>query len=176
MIRTPSSRRVVHLTTAPLLCTLAVMLAGCFDGGGGGSKGPTTHSGTFVDSPVAGLRYQTDSQQGTTDEQGSFAYRSDESVAFHLGDLKLGEAQGAAILTPLDLVSGAEDHTDDAVTNIAVLLQTLDQDGNASNGISITPAIADQVSLYADRLTLDMDYAAFSASLADLLDDLNRAG
>lgn len=176
MIRTPSSRRVVRLTTTPLLCTLAVMLAGCFDGGGGGSKGPTTHSGTFVDSPVAGLRYQTDSQQGTTDEQGSFAYRSDESVAFHLGDLKLGEAQGAAILTPLDLVSGAEDHTDDAVTNIAVLLQTLDQDGNASNGITITSAIADQVSLYADRLTFDMDYAAFSASLADLLDDLNRAG
>ena len=176
MTRIPLSRRATRLTTMPLVCTFAMTLAGCFDGGGGSSsKGPGTHTGTFVDSPVAGLRYQTDSQEGTTDEQGSFAYRGGETVAFHLGDLKLGEAEGAEILTPLDLVAGAQEHTDDAVTNIAVLLQTLDQDGNTSNGITITPEIAEQVSVYADRLVFDMDYTAFAASLTDLLDDLNNA-
>lgn len=157
-----------------LLCSFTLALAGCFDSDGGSSERRAL-TGAFIDSPVEGLRYESGSQDGTTDEQGRFRYRTGETVTFHVGDLELGQAAGAEVITPLDLVEGAEDHTDGAVTNIAVLLQTLDQDGNPSNGITITPEIAEQVSLYADRLSFDMDYAAFSASLADLLDDLNNA-
>jgi len=162
----------------PLLLAILALAAsqtGCFDGGGGSSKRHDTRTGVFVDSPVSGLRYATDSQDGVTDSQGTFEYRHNETVAFYLGDLKLGEANGAEVITPLDLVADADDHTDETVTNIAVLLQTLDQDGNVSNGITITPEIAERVSDYADRLAFDMDYAAFSASLADLLADLNSA-
>ena len=155
--------------------TLALAQTGCFDGGGSSNSKRHTQTGVFVDSPVAGLRYTTDSRSGVTDAQGTFEYHRDETVSFHIGDLKLGESPGAEVVTPLDLVPSAEDHTDNAVTNIAVLLQTLDQDGNVSNGITITSDIADQVSVYADRLRFDLDYGAFSASLADLLADLNNA-
>ena len=163
-----------HALLTPVLM-LAISQTGCFDGGGGSSKRHDTHTGAFVDSPVAGLGYATDSRSGVTDSHGTFEYRHDETVSFHIGDLKLGQAQGAELITPLDLVSGATDHTDATVTNIAVLLQTLDQDGNVSNGITITPQIADIVSTYAGRLNFDLDSAAFGAALGSLLDDLNNA-
>lgn len=162
-----------------LIAAIGLVLSqtGCFGGSGGGSssKDSATQTGVFVDSPVAGLHYETDSQQGVTDSQGSFEYRDEESVAFFIGELKLGETQGADIITPLDLVEGAEDHTDDAVTNIAVLLQTLDEDGNVSNGITITAEIAELVSVYADRLDFELDSTTFRESLAGLLADLNGA-
>lgn len=147
---------------------------GCFDGGSSSSK-RHAQTGVFVDSPVTGLGYVTESRNGLTDADGVFEYRRDETVSFHIGDLQLGEAPGADIITPLDLVPDAEDHTDDAVTNLAVLLQTLDQDGNASNGITLTPEISDIVSLHADRLVFDTDYATFAAALGELLDELNAA-
>ncbi|MFA5677165.1 MAG: carboxylesterase family protein [Pseudomonas sp.] len=156
------------------ILVLAFSQAGCFDGGSS-SKRHTTQTGVFVDSPVAGLRYSTASQDGTTDSQGAFQYRRDEAVSFYIGGLKLGEAQGADIITPLDLVEGAEDVTDNAVTNIALLLQTLDEDGNVSNGITITSDIAEMVSVYADRLDFSLESALFRDSLVDLLADLNSA-
>lgn len=154
---------------------IAISQTGCFDGGGGSSKSNNTRTGVFVDSPVEGLRYETRGADGLTNAQGEFEYRRNETVSFFIGDLPLGEAQGAEIVTPLDLVDGADDHTNPTVTNIAVLLQTLDEDGNTSNGITITPEIADMVSVYADRLNLELDSATFAASLTDLLADLNGA-
>jgi hypothetical protein len=44
-----------------------------------------------------------------------------------------------AIITPKELM-GATSYTDASVTNLAVLLQSLDSDGNASNGIDLTSA------------------------------------
>ena len=166
-------RAVARLPFVIVTTTLALSQAGCFDGSSGSSKRDNTRTGVFVDSPVEGLRYDSGSREGVTDAQGTFEYRGSESVVFHIGEFKLGEAQGAEVLTPLDLVPGAEDHAHHAVTNIAVLLQTLDEDGNASNGITITPAIADQVSLYTDRLNLELASDDFRDSLADLLADLN---
>ena len=168
----PARARRSALLTLTLI--LALGQTGCFDGGSSSSK-RHAQTGVFIDSPVAGLGYVTESRNGLTDAGGAFEYRRDERIAFHIGDLQLGEASGADIITPLDLVPDAEDHTDDAVTNIAVLLQTLDQDGNASNGITLTPEISDIVSLHADRLVFDTDYATFAAALGQLLDELNAA-
>lgn len=80
--------------------TLALSQTGCFGGSGGGSssKDSATQTGVFVDSPVAGLSYATDSLQGVTDGQGAFEYRDDETVVFSIGELKLGEAQGPTSL------------------------------------------------------------------------------
>ncbi len=152
-----------------------VSLTGCL-GGGGGGDGPAARTGVFTDSPVAGLRYQTDTQEGITAADGTFRYRDGETVTFHLGELQLGSATAAEQLSPLDLVDGAE-ITDSRVTNMLVLLQSLDEDRALNNGIQISAAIADAVSLWADSILFDQDPASFASStpMQSLLADLNAA-
>ncbi|MBI2384239.1 MAG: tandem-95 repeat protein, partial [Gammaproteobacteria bacterium] len=100
--------------------------------------------GRFVDDPVAGLGYATATLSGVTGTQGEFAYREGEVVRFRLGRIELGEAPGAAVLTPADLVDAvgqvpakAGTISDNAL-NLARLLQTLDADCTLANGIQIS--------------------------------------
>lgn len=160
-----------------LSALLATAVTGCFGGGSSNDNGDSsTRVGVFTDSPVAGLAYQTDTREGVTGADGSFHYRDGETVTFRLGDLELGSVQGAAQLSPLDLVDGA-DITSDRVTNMLVLLQSLDQDRTLNNGIQITPGIADAVSTWAGSLVLDQDPAGFAASTSvqSLLTEMNAA-
>jgi hypothetical protein len=46
-----------------------------------------------------------------------------------------------SILTPVELVPGAQDETNPIVTNIIRFLQTLDDDGDPANGITITSQV-----------------------------------
>ena len=129
----------------------SVALVAC--GGGGGSDGDRaggadgggteTNTGIFVDSPVEGLRYVTDSQERQTDSDGQFNYRAGETVEFYVGDIVIGATTGALELSPIDLVPGATSENHPTVTNIARFLQTIDDDGNPSNGIRITEVVAD---------------------------------
>src|SRR5690554_5224253 len=90
-----------------LALSLTALLVGCFDGSSSSSRS-LTETGTFVDSPVAGLNYQgTSSEASLTDEAGQFCYERGENLTFSIGALELGSAEGAAILTPLDITSGA---------------------------------------------------------------------
>jgi hypothetical protein len=95
-------------------------------------------TGIFLDSPVEGLHYQTVTMSGFTDENGTFMYHQGESVSFMIGNYQLGSAPGSHIITPIDLVPGALDEMHPTVTNMVRLLQSLDQDGNLENGITIT--------------------------------------
>jgi hypothetical protein len=130
-----------------LLATLATTTA-C---SGGGSSSPAASvdnplSGVFVDAPVEGLNYQTATMSGITDENGTFKYHEGETVTFMIGDLMLGSAPGSDIMTPIDLVPGAVDETDSTVTNICRLLQSLDWDGDLTNGIMITDTMRSEIS------------------------------
>ncbi|MCF6330625.1 MAG: hypothetical protein L3I99_03660 [Sulfurimonas sp.] len=87
------------------------------------------NEGAFIDSPVKGLRYTTDKLSGYTDDQGKFLYMTGETVSFFLGDLKLGEAIGQKIITPLTLNKEYNlNNIGIKATNIARILQTLDND------------------------------------------------
>jgi para-nitrobenzyl esterase len=114
--------------------------------GTGGSSSNNAKSGVFLDSPVQGLSYTTPTLTGTTGPDGTFRYKSGETVSFYVGELFLGEAPGQAEITPVDIVNGAADTTDPAVINIARLLQTLDADGDNNNGIQISQQTAAIVS------------------------------
>ncbi|MEE8057981.1 MAG: hypothetical protein V3T17_09110 [Pseudomonadales bacterium] len=120
--------------------------------GGGGSSTPTTETpppqpptaqGIFLDSAVEGLRYVSGGQSGLTDANGTFTYEVGASVTFTIGDIEIGTAQGAAILTPLEFVPTALDESDPMVVNILRFLQTLDDDGDPDNGIQITELVRD---------------------------------
>ncbi len=122
------------------------LAVGCGGGSGGDSSDNTPNqatptTGQFIDSPVQGLRYQTATQSGTTDELGTFQYLEGETIIFRLGTLELGQAPGEETITPVDLVEGATDSSNAAVVNICRLLQTLDDDGNPDNGITITDKV-----------------------------------
>lgn len=116
------------------LAILASILVAC--GGGGGSSNPTVLTGIFLDSAVSGIAYRTATQSGTTNAQGEFKYLAGEQVLFSVGNIGLPTAAGASVITPLTLAN--TQHTrDKTVINILVFLQSLDQDGDPSNGISI---------------------------------------
>jgi hypothetical protein len=132
------------------LYVLAALLSAC-----GGSSEVVT--GQFVDAPVAGLRYETRTLSGVTNLEGDFKYREGERVTFYLGNLHLGAAEAAPVLSPFDLVPGAEPLTGTALKNgwyldtklaevidIATILQSFDRDQDLSNGIDIPAAVADQ--------------------------------
>jgi len=114
-------------------------LIGC--GGGGGSSGgdtpAVTNTGTFVDSPVEGLKYETATLSGYTNDQGEFNYKTNESVTFTLGNLVIGKTSGNTLITPANLL---DVNTSNAISqtkkeNIARILQTLDN--NSSNGAKL---------------------------------------
>jgi len=119
-----------------LIIGLSILLAAC--GGGGGGDTESASQGVFLDSPVEGLRFETATQSGTTDANGTFSYMPGEMVEFFIGDISLGRVAGAATLTPIDLVPGAMDETNEYVTNMLRFLQSLDDDLDATNGIQIT--------------------------------------
>ncbi len=167
----PGNRSIVLAASlVPLL------LAGCFGGSSSSSK-PRVLTGTFIDSAVSGLDYQgTDTAASTTDDQGQFQYRQGETISFSIGDLPLGSANGAEVLTPLSITEGAASATDQRVTNKLILLQSLDSDGQLNNGIQLTDAIRDEVSQRAAQIDFDQSPSAFRTSLEPLLEALETTG
>ncbi len=126
-----------------LLIFAAITLIACGGSGTSGGDEPRAAQGQFIDSIVTGLRYETPTTSGFTDDQGRFNYRVGETVRFFVGDIFIGEAVGQAIITPVELVAGAVDENDTQVLNIVIFLQSVDDDGDESNGIRITTAAND---------------------------------
>lgn len=167
--RFPLRAALLTVALAPLLS-----LTGCLSGG---SSSDDPLSGTFVDSPVAGLDYSGPSiGSARTNAEGKFNYFPGETLSFAIGDLDLGAAPGAEELTPLSIVDGASGVGDPRVTNMLVLLQSLDADGDLNNGIQITQQIRDEVSFKAADLDLTQPVADFRADLATVVAQLETAG
>jgi hypothetical protein len=116
---------------------------GSSGGGESGGGGSTPQTGTFVDSPVAGLEY-TRSESGNTrfltDENGQFTYVNGETITFSVGQYTMGSAQGKGTVSPRDLGDA------NGATNIARVLQTLDDDQDPSNGITISSQVRTKAS------------------------------
>jgi hypothetical protein len=124
------------------LLIMILSLAAC--GSGSDDSAPTSGTlltGVFVDSAVEGLRYETDTQSGTTNNLGEYNYMPGETVTFSIGAIVLGAAPASGVVTPLSLVPDATSANDVKVNNIVRLLLSLDSDGDPDNGISISSDI-----------------------------------
>ncbi len=122
-----------------LLILTSLLFTACGGSSGGGDTAISTEQqGQFVDSLVSGLRYETQTTSGFTNTQGQFSYQNGETIRFYVGDVFIGETVAQAIITPVELISGATDENNIQVQNIVMFLQSIDADGNESNGISIT--------------------------------------
>lgn len=112
--------------------------------GGGGNTAPVL-VGVFLDSAVANIQYKTTTQTGATSKagvtnaNGQFNYVAGDTVTFSVGQISLPSALAAATITPMDLAK-TNDSSNDIVLNILVFLQSLDEDGDPSNGIRIPDA------------------------------------
>ena len=125
------------------------------------SVSATAVTGVFVDSAVGGIGYRTTPGgiEGTTNSEGEYQFEEGDSVVFFIGDLELPAVAAKGIVTPLD-IANTDDLNSPMVVNIARLLQSLDEDGDASNGISI-PAAAASV---ATQVDFDVSVEDFAAS------------
>jgi hypothetical protein len=138
-------------TLAALLST--ALLAACGGGGDGAASQPLppvqvlpppvqagTSSGILSDSPVGGVQYTTSGgYSGVTAADGRYAYNPGETVTFKIGAITLGTVTATGTVTPLELASAAT-NKENVATNLLVLLQSLDSDGNPANGITINDA------------------------------------
>ncbi|MEE9911873.1 MAG: hypothetical protein K4571_09120 [Deltaproteobacteria bacterium] len=155
---------------------LVALIMGCSSLGLSVSDTPVALKGVFMDSPVGGLNYSTPTLKGVTKADGIFEYAAGETVTFSVGSLVLGSAAGKPVVTPVDLVPGAKGAADQRVVNISVLLQTLDQNGDAADGIMISEKAASFVSQYGKDIKFDKHVRAFSfdAGLRSVMAELNN--
>ena len=133
-----------------LVALAAVAVLGACGGSSGDdatSPPETALTGIFVDARVAGLEVAAASGRSRTDALGRFSYASGEQLEFLIGDIALGSASGADIITPIDLVpgaTGADLFADPpAVLNIVRLLLTLDEDLEPANGLQVSQRARD---------------------------------
>jgi hypothetical protein len=145
---------------------IVVLCAGLVACGGGSSsssnKGSTnTLTGVFLDSPVINIGYRTESLVGVTNSLGEYDYIDGETVTFFIGGLELPPVTATGIVTPLDL-AGSDDTSDSTVVNIIRLLQSLDEDGNPDNGITIT----DAAKIVATQVDFELSIDDFESSAA----------
>ncbi|MBT9488116.1 MAG: hypothetical protein IV093_11460 [Rubrivivax sp.] len=148
---------------------LAAALAACGGGGGdddagtpptgGGTPTPPVGSATGVltDAAVQGVAFSTSSGvTGTTDALGQYRYNPGDTVSFALGALTLGAVPATAVVTPIELAGGSNDK----LQNLLVLLQSLDADGVADNGINIPAAAAAAVTTGVDLASAPATFAS----------------
>ncbi len=131
---------------------------------GGGDPTAGSRTGTFVDSAVAGVTFTNEPSgvTGTTDAQGRFTFEPGDTVTFSIGDLSFPPTTARGVITPLT-IAGTDDPTDTVATNIARLLQSLDFDGDASNGLQMPAGAADVAT------TVDFSATDFDDQVADLV-------
>ncbi len=94
-------------------------------------------TGHFIDSPVAGISYVTPTQNGKTDDGGAFEYIEGEDVRLNIGSVNIGTARASHKVTPMSLLGNSEMEST-AVVNMAMLLQSLDEDSEPNAGINIS--------------------------------------
>lgn len=126
-----------------------------------------SQTGVFVDSPVSGLQYTCSSGvTGITNQEGGYSCNEgDLSVEFSINGYIIGSSPVAEILSPYDLSSNTI-----VITNIAQLLQTLDDDNFADNGIAI-PQSGTQYDALAN-LTVALDNADFDTIASSILGEV----
>ncbi len=138
-----------------IISTVAsLFIVGC--GGGSSSttvvedstSDKTTQTGYFVDSAVVGADYDclADGEYNKVTEAGGAFHCEDMSqVRFRVGKLVLGEIEGLpedGYVLPQDLAKVDREEIDnEKVLAIAKLLQSIDKDGDATNGITIPPEV-----------------------------------
>ncbi|MFK8029568.1 MAG: Ig-like domain-containing protein [Gammaproteobacteria bacterium] len=130
-----------RLTRFLTVAGMAAILAGCGQGSGPqpvAGTPQTPQAGVLLDSPVSGVSWtSTSGESGTTNDAGEFDYLPFDQITFSIGGIELGTVDGAPFVTVVELTDSDNPNTREAV-NMLVFLQSIDSDGDPSNGITIS--------------------------------------
>ncbi|MCK4441223.1 MAG: hypothetical protein KAU90_04405 [Sulfurovaceae bacterium] len=100
---------------------------------------PKPDIGHYFDSAVKGVDYKCGDFNGTTDNNGTFQYEKDKDCLLTLGnDLVLQELNSSELSKYKGIIVEKN-------VSKARFLQTLDSDGNASNGIDIIDSVKKRI-------------------------------
>lgn len=141
------------------------------EGSSSSTSSVVTQTGVFVDSAVAGVTYLTSpgGRSGVTSITGQYDYVEGDTVVFSIGEIQFPAAPAKGVVTPLDMVeSGGTDNQ--VVRNIAVLLQSLDADGDPSNGISIPASAAAAATSNVD---FSQPYSTFASAVLPVVQQVD---
>ncbi len=126
------------ITTAAFGVAAAALIVGC--GGGSGSTPQTPRSdiqkgvGYYLDSAVVGADYICGTLEGVTQKDGKFFFEKGKDCKFLVAGIPLRNV-------PANRLSDNAKIVEDNLT-VAMFLQSIDNDGNASNGIEINEKVS----------------------------------
>ncbi len=143
------------MTLSALLLGGAIVMGGC---GGGSSSDTTTTNGSggasssansgdsssqsasggtgyYLDSAVAGVSYTCGSETGKTDNDGKFTFEKGKGCTFEVAGIPLRQVPADELVDNAKIVENN--------VTVARFLQSIDTDGDLSNGIQITDEILD---------------------------------
>ncbi len=107
---------------------------------------------------VSGLEYVNGSNSGTTNAQGEFPFDPSESISFSIGGIDLGTIAPSTIGNSTTIDTSYFDAANvgsitDETGNISQLLQSLDNDADIANGISIPSSVSSEAA------SMDFDFS-----------------
>lgn len=122
---------------------------------------PNTKTEILVDSVIVGVDYINIYQNSTTNDLGEFTYRKNTNVIFKIGHAILGTINSIGIrddnkrfIQELTGVTNLRDTNNSKTINLAVFLQSLDEDSDLSNGILISSTTQD---FFENNISTDID-------------------
>lgn len=142
-------------------------------------------TGTLNNMLISGLSYSTETQSGVSNENGEFLFKDGETIQFSLAGYELGSVAAAENMDFFALfatsqpkqrqlnayLDGSLNRGSDApinkALNTALLLQSLDDDSDLSNGIQITASQNSALSVTDYKIN-------FSDDSYDFISDLKR--
>jgi subtilisin family serine protease len=150
--------------------TLLIFI-GCGGGGESSITNNKTTMGRLLDSAISGVSYNCGSTRDITTTGGIFVCPINTTVTFTIGGITLGKiiltsSQNLQDITPAKLYNLKNDnYNDKRILNFIRLVQTLDDDNNASNGIYIS-------SYTKEKLSKKLDISDIKTTEEDLEDTL----
>lgn len=131
------------IKTMILSSAAAILLTACGSESSFNNDNDTTVTGYLHDAPIANMGYVcgNNSVMKYTDNNGTFeCNEGDLPVIFKVGDFEVGriaDVTNGAIIYPQDLVGESHDTINEDVIKLAAFLQSLDDDGDISERITI---------------------------------------
>jgi hypothetical protein len=163
-----------------LIIALAVsfsitLLSACGGSSGGGTTAPSIPAsaltGILSDAAIAGVRYTAtpSGYSGITNASGHFRYEEGDTIRFDIAGMTIDHPATSRV-TPATIVDVLfptlnDSERNQAMVNLLILLQSLDADGNLTNGISV-PATLNLPAALSNTNNLT-DSSVFQAALDD---------
>jgi len=113
--------------------TLSLLL-GC---GNSTSSVDTRGTGYYIDSAVQGINYECGGIKGVTEKDGKFTFETGKDCEFKVADVSLRKVKATALSNNISILENN--------VTVARFLQTIDNDGDATNGIHIETNTIDSI-------------------------------